>query len=73
MGVTASRDMAIVIDLAGLVAALRDIVLRAWATVVKPDFRDDVDRVGAATGSITESARRALVEICEWALIASGS
>ncbi|RVJ89056.1 NACHT domain-containing protein [Sinorhizobium meliloti] len=45
----------------------RDIILRAWATMEKLDFREGVDRVGAATGSITESTRRALVEICEWA------
>ncbi len=45
----------------------RDIALRAWATLEKPNFREDIDRVGAATGSITESSRRALVEICEWA------
>ncbi|RWM76525.1 MAG: ATP-binding protein [Mesorhizobium sp.] len=45
----------------------RDIVLRAWATMEKPDFREDTDRVGAATASMTEDSRRALVEVCEWA------
>jgi hypothetical protein len=45
----------------------REIVTRAWATVQKPNFRENVDRVGAITGTVSDAARRALVTICDWA------
>src|SRR5690348_12602960 len=45
----------------------REIVTRAWATLQNGHFRENVDRVGALTGTVSESARRSLVTICEWA------
>jgi hypothetical protein len=45
----------------------REIVTRAWATLHKQNFRENVDRVGAVTGTVSEAARRAFVTICEWA------
>jgi hypothetical protein len=45
----------------------REIVTRAWATLQKPDFRANIDRVGAVTGTVSDAARRAFVTICEWA------
>ena len=45
----------------------REIVTRAWATLQKPGFREDVDRMGAVTGTISEASRRAFTTICEWA------
>jgi hypothetical protein len=45
----------------------REIVTRAWATLQNGRFRENVDRVGAITGTVSETARRALVTICEWA------
>ena len=45
----------------------REIVTRAWATVQKPGFRENIDRVGAVTGTISEASRRAFTTICEWA------
>jgi hypothetical protein len=45
----------------------REIVLRAWGTVSKRDFRDGVDRVGAVTGTISDDSKRALETMCECA------
>ena len=45
----------------------REIVLRARETINKNDFRNDVDRVGAATGTISDESKRSLETICEWA------
>src|SRR5271155_2527109 len=45
----------------------REIVTRAWATLQGPNFRENVDRVGAVVGTISEGARRAFVTICDWA------
>src|ERR1700684_1572215 len=45
----------------------REIVTRAWATLQKPAFRENVDRVGAVVGTISEASRRAFVTICDWA------
>lgn len=45
----------------------REIVLRAWDTLTKADFREDVDRVGALTGTVAEGPKRALIEVCELA------
>lgn len=45
----------------------REIVTRAWATLQKPTFREDIDRVGAVVGTISEASRRAFVTICDWA------
>jgi hypothetical protein len=45
----------------------REIVSRAFATIRRPDFREDRDRVGAIVGTIADGPRRALIEVCEWA------
>jgi hypothetical protein len=45
----------------------REIVTRAWATLQKPDFRENIDRVGAVTGTVSEASRRAFDTACEWA------
>lgn len=45
----------------------REVVVNAWETLQKPDFREDVDRVGAITGTISPGSRRALDAVCEWA------
>lgn len=45
----------------------REIITRAWATLQKPDFRNNIDRVGAVTGTMSDAARRAFITICEWA------
>src|SRR5579872_3493163 len=38
----------------------REIVSRAFATIRRPDFREDRDRVGAIVGTIADGPRRAL-------------
>jgi hypothetical protein len=45
----------------------RDVIQRSWETLQKPGLRDQVDRVGAATGTITEDAFREFTTVCEWA------
>jgi len=45
----------------------REVIQRSWDTLQKPDFREHVDRVGAATGSVAEETSRALASVCEWA------
>ena len=45
----------------------REIVTRAWKTLVKSDFREDIDRVGFVTGTLADASRRALEDVCEWA------
>jgi hypothetical protein len=43
----------------------RDVIQRSWETLQKPGLRDQVDRVGAATGTITEDAFREFTTVCE--------
>jgi len=43
----------------------REIVTRAWKTLVKSDFREDIDRVGFVTGTLADASRRALEDVCE--------
>ena len=43
----------------------REIVTRAANTLQKADFRLEVDRVGAVTGTVTGTTKRALTEVCE--------
>jgi hypothetical protein len=43
----------------------REIVWCAAKTLRKPNFREGVDRVGAATGTIAAGSKRALMEVCE--------
>lgn len=46
----------------------RDIVRDSWATIDKPDFRDGVDRVGAAVGPSTAVGKsRDLVALAQFA------
>jgi hypothetical protein len=36
----------------------REIVTRAWATLAKLDFRENIDQGGAVTGTVAEGWRR---------------
>lgn len=45
----------------------REVIQRSWQTLLKLDFREYVDRVGAVTGSVAEEASRAFTTVCEWA------
>ncbi|ABM40204.1 NACHT domain-containing protein [Polaromonas naphthalenivorans] len=45
----------------------RDVIKRSWQTLQKLDFREQVDRVGAVTGSVAEDPSRAFAAVCEWA------
>ena len=45
----------------------REVIQRSWQTLQKPDFREHVDRVGAATGSVAEETFRSFTTVCEWA------
>ena len=45
----------------------REVIQRSWQTLQKLDFRDQVDRVGAALGSVTEETFRAFATVCDWA------
>lgn len=45
----------------------REVIQRSWQTLQKPDFREHVDRVGSATGSVAEETSRAFATVCEWA------
>jgi len=45
----------------------QDIVKNSWQTLQKGDFRENIDRYGAATGTIAESPWRDLNSVCEFA------
>ncbi|WP_373019989.1 hypothetical protein [Thiomicrorhabdus sp.] len=45
----------------------RDIIRDSWNTFSKIDFRINIDRCGAAVGTISDSKKRALQTLCEWA------
>jgi hypothetical protein len=45
----------------------QEVIQRSWQTLQKPDFREHVDRVGAATGTISDEAFRNFTTVCEWA------
>lgn len=45
----------------------RDIIRDSWATLKKPNFRTNVDRYGAAVGTITSAKERSLKTLCDWA------
>lgn len=45
----------------------REVIQRSWQTLQKLDFRENVDRVGAVTGSVAEETSRAFATVCEWA------
>ena len=45
----------------------RDIIRDSWRTLQKPDFRINIDRYGAAVGTVTAAKERALNTLCDWA------
>ena len=45
----------------------RDIIRDSWATLNKCDFRINIDRYGAAVGTVTPAKERALKTLCDWA------
>lgn len=45
----------------------RDIIRDSWATLKKSDFRLNVDRYGAAVGTIAAMKERELKNLCDWA------
>lgn len=47
--------------------AFREVIHHCWATLKKPDFRIDVDRYGAAVGTVAPAKERALKTLCDWA------
>lgn len=51
----------------------REVVSRSWKTLLKPDFREGIDRVAVVTGTVSEDARRALQDVCEWARFSTTS
>ena len=44
-----------------------DIIRDSWLTFNKPNFRHDVDRYGAAVGTISRDKERTLKTLCEYA------
>ncbi|HSN23930.1 MAG TPA: hypothetical protein VLS45_07135, partial [Methylomicrobium sp.] len=44
-----------------------DIIRYSWATLNTSDFRNNIDRYGAAVGTISAAKARALSTLCEWA------
>ena len=45
----------------------RDIIRDSWNTLQKPSFRVNIDRYGAAVGTISSAKQRALRTLCNWA------
>ncbi|ODT32136.1 MAG: hypothetical protein ABS35_02785 [Kaistia sp. SCN 65-12] len=45
----------------------REVVVNSWATLQKPVFRENVDRFGAATGTVSAERLRELRRVCELA------
>ncbi len=45
----------------------REVVVNSWATLQKPGFRENVDRFGAATGTVSAERLRELRRVCELA------
>ncbi len=45
----------------------RDIIRDSWATLKKPHFRINIDRFGAAVGTIGPAKERTLKTLCDWA------
>lgn len=45
----------------------REVVVNSWATLQKPGFRENVDRFGAATGTVSAERLRGLRRVCELA------
>lgn len=64
---SAQVKRALTISAAASNTDFREIVTNAWATLQKDNFREDVDRVGAVTGTISDASLRDLSAVCEWA------
>lgn len=45
----------------------RQVIERSWDTLQKTGFREHLDRVGAAVGTISDEAHRNFTTLCEWA------
>jgi ATPase family associated with various cellular activities (AAA) len=45
----------------------RAVVCEAYATVMKAEFRENRDRAGTATGTISDAKKRELDATCQWA------
>jgi hypothetical protein len=45
----------------------REVIQRSWQTLQKTDFCQQIDRVGAAVGNISDDAHRNFTTVCEWA------
>lgn len=45
----------------------REIIHDSWQTLQKPDFRTNIDRYGAAVGTISATKERDLKTLCDWA------
>ncbi|SEJ66325.1 hypothetical protein SAMN05660742_11321 [Propionispira arboris] len=45
----------------------REIVKNSWATLLKEGFRENIDRYGAAVGTISEASWRDLYSVCDFA------
>lgn len=45
----------------------REIIRDSWATLKKPGFRINIDRYGAAVGTVSSAKERSLKTLCDWA------
>ena len=45
----------------------RDIIRDSWVTLKKSDFRVNIDRYGAAVGTVAPAKERSLKTLCDWA------
>lgn len=45
----------------------REVVVNSWATLQKPGFRENIDRFGVATGTVSADRVRELRRVCELA------
>lgn len=51
----------------------REVVVNSWATLHKSGFRENVDRFGAATGTVSAERLRELRRVCELARNSTGA
>jgi hypothetical protein len=58
---------ALTISAAATNTDFRQVIQRSWQTLQKPDFRASIDRVGVATGTLSDEAYRNFTTVCEWA------
>ena len=45
----------------------REVIKNSWVTLKKKEFREDLDRYGGATGTISDASWRDLCSVCEFA------